>query len=261
MSWAWRRKAAALPWKPAVSFLTLAAAWQVAASVSTPFLVPGLDRIALAFLRIVSDGDLLVAALITWSRLVFAVVVSVALGTVIGLAMGLSRGTDEFLRPLVKFVMGVPALNWVIIVIIWFASVEVRIAFVLVVLCTPIAVFCIYDGVRSVDAKLVDMVSSFGAGRLGVVRLLYWPYVKAFVFTALKLNIGTAVRTVIVAELVGAPSGIGKELDLAKNLFDMPLVLGWTLWMVLTLLVLQHLIERAEHHALRWRVEPALAGR
>lgn len=33
-----------------------------------------------------------------------------------------------------------------------------------------------------------------------------------------------SVRTVIVAELVGAPLGIGKELDLAKNVFDMATV-------------------------------------
>jgi NitT/TauT family transport system permease protein len=88
------------------------------------------------------------------------------------------------------------------------------------------------------------------------VRLLYWPYLKPFIFTATKLNVGVAVRTVIIAELVGAPSGIGKELDLAKNLFDMPMVLGWTLWMVVTLLLMQRLIDIAERRVLRWRVEP-----
>jgi NitT/TauT family transport system permease protein len=167
----------------------------------------------------------------------------------------MSPTVDEFVRPVVKFIMGVPALNWVIIVIIWFSNVELRIGFVLVMLCTPITIFCVYDGVRSIDRKLTDMVLSFGAGRLQYVRLLLWPYVKAFAFTALKLNVGNAIRTVIVAELVGAPVGIGKELDLAKNVFDLGMVLAWTLIMVGMLMLMTHGIERAEAMTLRWRAD------
>ncbi len=256
----WARLGRRLPWKAVVSFGVLAALWQVAAAFAPPYLVPGLDLIGRSFFRIVTDPQLLTQALISWTRLVVAVAVSVTLGTAIGLVMGLYRGADDFIRPVVKFIMGVPALNWVIIVIIWFSSVETRIAVVLVLIGTPLAVFSVYDGVRTIDSKLADMVSAFHASPAQLVRLLYWPYVISFVFTALKLNIGNAVRIVIVAELVGAPSGIGKELDLAKNVFDMPLVMGWTLWMVLTLLVMQKGIEWLENRALHWRVEPGRGG-
>ncbi len=252
----WARVGRRLPWKAMCSFGALAALWQVAAAFTPPYLVPGLDLIARSFFRIVTDPQLLTQALISWTRLVVAVAVSVTLGTVIGLVMGLYRGADDFIRPVVKFIMGVPALNWVIIVIIWFGAIEVRIGVVLILIGTPLTVFSVYDGVRTMDRKLADMVHAFGASQSQLIRLLYWPYITSFVFTALKLNVGYAVRTVIVAELVGAPTGIGKELDLAKNLFDMPLVMAWTLWMVLTLLVMQKGIEWAEARALHWRVEP-----
>jgi ABC-type nitrate/sulfonate/bicarbonate transport system permease component len=175
------------------------------------------------------------------------------IGIPIGLVMGLSSRVDEFLRPIVKFIMGVPALNWVIIVIIWFSSTELRIGFVLVVLCTPVTVYCVYDGVRGIDRKLTDMVLAFGANPVQHVRLLMWPYVKASAFTAAKLNVANAVRTVIVAELVGAPLGIGKELDLAKNVFDMATVLAWTIFLVLMALIMAQGIEYAERVTLRWR--------
>jgi hypothetical protein len=42
---------------------------------------------------------------------------------------------------------------------IWFSTTELRIGFVLIVLCTPVTVFCVYDGVRSIDRKLADMVN------------------------------------------------------------------------------------------------------
>jgi NitT/TauT family transport system permease protein len=190
-------------------FLVIAALWQTASLFTKPYLFPGLGSIARSFWTILTTWELLSQGLVTWLRLLVAVCASLVIGIPIGLAMGLSAACDEFLRPVVKFIMGVPALNWVIIVIIWFSSTELRIGFVLIVLCTPVTVFCVYDGVRSIDRKLTDMVLAFGANPLQHVRLLLWPYVQASAFTAAKLNVGNAVRTVIVAELVGAPLGIG----------------------------------------------------
>lgn len=237
----------------ALPFVALAIVWQIASLYSKPYLFPGLGSIAQSFWTILTTWDLLSQGLVTWARIVVAVAASLVIGIPIGLAMGLSPKADEFLRPIVKFIMGVPALNWVIIVIIWFSSTELRIGFVLVVLCTPLTVYCVYDGVRAIDRKLVDMVLAFGANPIQHVRLLLWPYVKASAFTAAKLNVGNAVRTVIVAELVGAPLGIGKELDLAKNVFDMATVLAWTILLVLMALIMTQGIEYAEHVTLRWR--------
>lgn len=244
---------ASLSWKSILPFVVLAAGWEIASFFSPPYLFPGLGAILADVWRILTTWDLLCQGLVTWARLVSAVIVSLIIGIPIGLAMGMSSRLDEFVRPIVKFIMGVPALNWVIIVIIWFQNTELRIGFVLVMLCTPITIFCIYDGVRSIDRKLIDMVFSFGANGFQHVRLLLWPYVKTFAFTAAKLNVANAIRTVIVAELVGASAGIGKELDLAKNVFDMAMVLAWTLIMVLMLLVMAKGIERAERVVLRWR--------
>jgi NitT/TauT family transport system permease protein len=234
-------------------FLVIAALWQVASYFTKPYLFPGLGSVAKSFWTILTTWDLFSQGLVTWLRIVAAVAASLVIGIPIGLAMGLSSSADEFLRPVVKFIMGVPALNWVIIVIIWFSSTELRIGFVLVMLCTPVTVYCVYDGVRGVDRKLTDMVLSFGANPFQHVRLLLWPFVKASAFTAAKLNVGNAVRTVIVAELVGAPLGIGKELDLAKNVFDMSTVLAWTIFLILMALIMTQAIEYAERVVLRWR--------
>ena len=81
--------------------------------------------------------------------------------------MGLYFNVDEFLRPIVKFIMGVPALNWVIIVIIWFSNTELRIGFVLVVLCTPVVHQGRSTGVLYLEHALSEGV--FTAGRLELI--------------------------------------------------------------------------------------------
>ncbi|HWW47324.1 MAG TPA: ABC transporter permease subunit [Xanthobacteraceae bacterium] len=251
-----QRSLATKIFRTVLPFLVIAVLWQTASLFTKPYLFPGLESVAKSFWTILTTWDLISQGLVTWARLLSAVTASLIIGIPIGLVMGLYTNVDEFLRPIVKFIMGVPALNWVIIVIIWFSSTELRIGFVLTVLCTPVTIYCIYDGVRGIDRKLTDMVLAFGASSTQQVRLLMWPYVKASAFTAAKLNIGNAVRTVIVAELVGAPLGIGKELDLAKNVFDMSTVLAWTILLVVMALIMTQGIETLERLTLRWRGEP-----
>jgi NitT/TauT family transport system permease protein len=242
-------------WKAIVAFVGLAAVWQIVSLFSPVWLFPGLHLIFTELFNIVTTWELLYQGLISFARLIAAILASVIVGVPIGLLMGLSTRIDDYARPIIKFVMGVPALNWVIIVIIWFSATEVRIGFVLLMICAPITIFNVYDGIRSIDQKTIDMVKTFGASPWQMIKILLWPYVKSFAFTATKINVGVGVRVVIVAELVGAPTGIGKELDLAKGLFDMPLILAWTVWMIVMLLILEMVVEGLESKVLKWRVE------
>ena len=57
------------------------------------------------------------------------------------------------------------------------------------------------------------------------------------------------------ALITGASVGIGKELDLAKNVFDMATVLAWTIVLVLMALIMTQVIEYTERVSLRWRGE------
>ncbi len=242
-------------WKAVVTFLVLGTIWQIVSLFSPVYLFPGLQLIAQSFYEILRSLDMLVQLGWTFGRLIIAILASVIVGVPIGMFMGMSHRIDDYLRPLIKFIMGVPALNWVIIVIVWFNATELRIGFVLLMICTPITIFNVYDGIRSIDQKTIDMVKTFGANPLQMIKLLFWPYVKSFAFTATKINVGVGVRVVIVAELVGAPAGIGKELDLAKSLFDMSLILAWTVWMILILLLLEFFVEWLENRVLQWRAE------
>ena len=244
-----------ISWKAVIAFLGLAVVWQIVSLFSPVWLVPGVHLILKSFYEIVTTWELLVQGLISFARLIAAILASVIVGVPIGLLMGFSTGIDDYVRPIIKFIMGVPALNWVIIVIIWFSATELRIGFVLLMICAPITIFNVYDGIRSIDQKTTDMVKTFGANSRQMIRILLWPYVKSFAFTATKINVGVGVRVVIVAELVGAPSGIGKELDLAKSLFEMPLILAWTLWMIIVLLLLETVVEWLEGRVLKWRIE------
>ena len=111
-----------ISWKAVTAFSCLAVIWQLISFVSPVWLVPGVHLILKAFYEIVTTWELLSQGLISFVRLIAAILASVIVGVPIGLFMGLSAKIDDYVRPIIKFVMGVPALNWVIIVIIWFSE-------------------------------------------------------------------------------------------------------------------------------------------
>jgi NitT/TauT family transport system permease protein len=150
-------------------------------------------------------------------------------------------------------VQGIPSLSWVIIAVIWFADVEVRVWFVMVLVTLPGFALQVHDSYRAIPAELRDMARSFRPGKWALFREVTLPAITPGIFTAWKLNLGLGIRMVLIAELVGATVGVGAQLLTAQQLFDMASVISWTLLLAVCMLVLQALIELIESRVLRYR--------
>ena len=86
-----------------------------------------------------------------------------------------------------------------------------------------------------------------------MLRLLILPSIVPNILTAWKVSVGFAVRVVIVAELVGASTGVGYRMVQEQALLNMSGVLAWTLILVALGLTLQGLITVFENRLLHWR--------
>ena len=60
-------------------------------------------------------------------------------------------------------------------------------------------------------------------------------------------------RVVVVAELVGATSGVGYQLLQSQQLFDMAAAVSWTLTLVVFVLLMQSALASIENVLLRYR--------
>jgi ABC-type nitrate/sulfonate/bicarbonate transport system permease component len=79
------------------------------------------------------------------------------------------------------------------------------------------------------------------------------PTIVPGIITAFKVNLGNSARVVVVAELVGATGGVGYQLLLQQQLFDMAGAIAWTLQLVLFVLVTQSILGLLEGYLLRYR--------
>lgn len=254
----WRR---VLKPKIGVLLVVFLAVWQVASMLTEPYNVPPIkDVVESMFSTVTQWEDGLENLVTTLLRVGVGLVISFAAGLGLGLLAGASDRLSGYLLPVVRFVQGIPSLSWVIIAVIWFADVEARVLFVMILVTLPGFALQTYDSYRAIPTELRDMAHSFRPSRMLMFREVTLPSIAPGLFTAWKVNLGLGIRMVLIAELVGATVGVGSQLLSAQQLFDMSAVVSWTLLLAICMLVLQSLTEAIESYVLRYRAAPAQAG-
>ena len=244
--------------EPIISFAVILTAWQITSFFLPPYLVPGVGVIFAAFIEIVASLTLLGDVFTTMGRIFLGLILAFVSGTILGVFMGFTETVEKYTLPVLHFIMGIPALSWVVFAIIWFSHVETRIAFILLAGSLPNFALIVHDGIKSISKEYLDMLRALRPTRKQLFSKLILPGMIPAVLTAWKVNLGLAARVVIVAELVGATRGVGNKLLLAQELFEMPKAIAWTLVLVTFLLITQLTILALENKLLRWR--PAKQG-
>jgi len=238
------------PKETIVSLVAFAVLWHFASMVLPPFAAPSWARIGKSLLDIAGRPDFIA---ITVARVGIALIVSFVLGTAVAIAMFRWDAFERYSMPLVKLLMAVPVLCWILFAVLWFRLREVRIAFILVVVCAPIFTIDALDGMRGVSKDLRDMVRALRPSARQFFVKLILPATVPAILTSWKVNLSLSIRVVTMAELVGATSGIGYALMQANETFSVADVFAWTVVLVLILMLAQMIVTGVERRLLVWR--------
>jgi NitT/TauT family transport system permease protein len=237
----------------AVSTVVLLAAWQALSYVFPHYLFPPVQTIFWRTVQIFIDMPLLIEVLATAARILAGLFGAFLLGCIFAVVIGRSPLIESYFTPVLVFLQGIPALSWVVIAIIWFHGIEFRIWFIMVMTTLPAFTFQILDAYRSMSKDLFEMTMAFRPSGWTLFRVLIVPTIVPGILTAFKVNLGNSARVVVVAELVGATGGVGYQLLLQQQLFDMAGALAWTVVLVLFVLATQSALVAVETWALRYR--------
>ncbi|MGX1097409.1 ABC transporter permease [Amorphus sp. MBR-141] len=235
-----------------VSLLAVVILWQLASYAFPTYLFPPVNMIGDALGAIIIDGQIWEASA-TYMRILAGMAGAFVLGGTLAFVMGNSETVHRYLFPIINLLQGIPALSWVVFAIIWFKHTEFRIWFIMVATTLPAFTFQLLDAYRAISKDLMEMTLSFRPTRLDYLRVLVVPTVVPGILTAWKVNLGNASRVVVVAELVGATSGVGYELLQSQQFFDLAGAIAWTITLVVFVLVMQWVLARIENWVLRYR--------
>jgi NitT/TauT family transport system permease protein len=230
------------------SVLVFVLGWELASHVAPQYAVPAWGRIVDALFE-VSGRDIV----ITVARLTASMAASFVVAVVISALLFERPVGEAFFMPLIRLLMAVPAVCWVVFAILWFKNVELRIFFVMCIVCAPVFIVDSLDAMKGVPMELRQMVESFRPGPIQRFTKVIVPGIVPNILTSWKINLTLAVRVVTIAELVGAVTGIGHGLVIAQEMFSVAQVFAWTGVLVLILFALQLIVTAIETRALRWR--------
>lgn len=234
-------------------FVLLVVIWWFASAGSTSIFFPSLQSILERVWSswIVGGGaveDLLPSVVNLLAGYAIAMVLGVALGTLIGL----NRRLNTALDPLIEFLRAIPAVAIVPAAIIALGlGDDMRIFVIAFGAIWPVLVNTIL-GMQSTDTVVIDMASAFrlrGATRLFIVRL---PSAAGQIFAGARTALAIAIVLIVVSEMFGATRGIGFAVLSAQRTYAITEM--WAGIVVLGALsyLLNLILHLIENRALAW---------
>jgi NitT/TauT family transport system permease protein len=245
---------AAHSWEPALVVLFLLALWQLAVSVlGVPaYLVPSPAAVLATFVQrwssIAENG--LATLLVTVASFLAAIVLGVASAVLI---CGF-RAVERLVLPLIVFSQVVPKVAIAPLLVIWLGfSIKSRVIVAFLICFFPIVIGTV-TGLKSVEAELVHLTRQLRATRWQSFWMVGLPSALPQMFAGFKVAITLAVVGAIVAEFVGADSGLGYLLLVANGNFDVALAFSVLVTLTVMGVALYGVIELIERLALPWHV-------
>jgi NitT/TauT family transport system permease protein len=241
-----------------VSLLALLALWQIAAHFGNPRLLPGPMVVFATLKSEAASGALFLALGATLARVAAAFILAMAAGSAIGYVMGRNALVDRVADPWIIVLLNLPALVIIVLAYVWAGLDEAAAIGAVALNKLPVTVVTIREGVRALDARLDEMARVFGFSRLRRLSHVVAPQLAPFFAAATRSGLSLVWKIVLVVELMGRPNGVGFEINIAFQLFDVPLLLAYALPFTAIMLIIETLlVQPFERHVSRWRPRAA----
>jgi NitT/TauT family transport system permease protein len=203
-------------------FVALAlVAWLVLGRHLPEFILPGPVAVARRLAELCVTPEFLWNAFASTWRVLVAVTLALLIGGGLAfLAYGvpvLAQVVNDRIKPVLN---AFPSIGWAILAAIWFEPGDFGVIFVEVAILIPFCLINIAEGLRNLDRELMEMGLSFTRSRTRILWRLTLPLLLPYGLSAIRISYGIAWKIALVAELLGAPNGLGYLMLRAQTAAD-----------------------------------------
>lgn len=248
----------AAPSDPMVFALSLAGLvlfWSaLAAAKGDATVLPGPLAVAQLALAEAASGALGRHLLATLARVAMAFGIAMVAGSILGLALGRLRWLDRWADPWVVVFLNLPALVVIVLCYLWIGLNEVAAITAVTLNKTAMVLVTVREGARTLDRGVDEMAAVFRLSPLTRLRHVILPQLAPYIAASARNGLAVIWKIVLVVEFLGRSSGVGFQIHLYFQLFDIGRVLAYAISFVLVMLALEYaLLQPWERRANRWR--------
>ena len=173
------------------------------------FFLPTPTKVLSAIITLLTEGSLLADIFASVYRILLGFLLSLVVALPLGISLGVSRKFEAFTEPLIAFIRYIPPSAFIPLAIIWFGIGEMEKVVILFLGVAPYLTLLIADIVISTRRELVEAALTLGATSKDIITKVVFPNALPGIWDSFRIMIGAAWTFVIIAEIVGASSGLG----------------------------------------------------
>jgi NitT/TauT family transport system permease protein len=193
----------------------------------------------------------------TSARLLSAFGIAFLVGVGVGIAAGRNKLVFSFVENLVWIFMAVPSVVWVFLFAVGLGLSPIVPIGAMAVLLTPTFIVLVGEGAKSAPADLVEMARSYKVNTWDRLTGLFVPYLVPYILAASRTGFATAVKVMLIAEVIGQPNGIGFEVSYwYGRLFLGPIIAWGVTMMVLGIIFDAVVFGPIERRVSAWKSRP-----
>jgi NitT/TauT family transport system permease protein len=203
-------------------FLGLLVVWQVVVKVFdvSTILVPAPTAVLDSLVDGFRDGTLVTQSLVTLKEILIGFGIAVGSALVFAVLITQFRAVERVLFPLLILTQTIPKVAMAPLLIVWFGiGISSKVLTVALIAFFPLLINAIL-GFRSAAYEQVEMLRSFGASRVQVMRHLQIPSALPHIFAGLEVAVILSVTGAVVAEFVGSSQGLGYLIQASNFTLD-----------------------------------------
>lgn len=238
----------------AASTLLLLAIWHFSALILHSPTLPSPAQVGITFWQATVSGELPYHLGVTLLRLLGSFSVAMLLGCAIGIILGTNKTLNAFFDNWLVIFLNIPALVTIILCYIWFGLAEPAAILAVVINKLPNVIVTIREGARALDKDLLEMAQSYRFSKRKIFVHVIWPQLHPFVMAATRSGLALIWKIILVVELLGRSNGMGYQLHIFFQLFDVASLLAYSFAFVAVIQLIETLILKPlDRKTQRWR--------
>lgn len=237
-----------------LSLLVFLGLWYALAVYVDSKTLPNPVTVAQVFWQECINGQLPYHLGITLFRLIVSFTIAMLIGCALGIALGRNKQLDAFFDNWLVIFLNIPALVTMILCYVWLGLTEVAAILAVVINKIPNVVVTIREGARALDQDLLEMAHCYRFSKRKTLQHVIWPQLYPYMMGATRSGLALIWKIILVVELLGRSNGMGYQLHLFFQLFDVASILAYTFAFVAVIQLIEWLVLKPlDNSAQRWR--------
>jgi NitT/TauT family transport system permease protein len=200
-------------WRGAAAVLMFVLAWQAFGMASALFggkIPTPIDVLQVFFGSFIGDARYWRNWAASFERVLWGFGFAQLFGIPLGIALGLSRATEEIVFPVFEVLRPIPPLAWVPVSILFWPTHEASIIFITFIGAFFVIVINVFDGIKNIPARYFWLATSLGATRWRIFLRIVLPAVIPSVAVGMTLGIAITWDVLVAAEMIAGDLGLGR---------------------------------------------------